>query len=798
MYLYEKICDPCVRLKMIKERDTFISFNTTSNFEKQFDNMMTKLLRKNKDPSMINSVYIVNPTFKSLSIHKMLNNIVYLQENGCAKQWSGFNIQYLQKIQFMNVKTFFEYLWYEQLLGSSTVCESRLEKYVKNILSKFHCLSYIDEALVEKIVEHVNTRFQFDLKDIISKSIDSFISRNDIQSAFLNFLEWKMILGIVPVMQNTELDEATFKEFDISDTCLNTDTVKLLLTIRNKIPSISEVTVILKGSEIECWHLPSETRIDFVGHPNFRLENKEVCFGSKGESLFYAELRVMNLLDKHFNDQSFKRYILLETHTSDKQQETENQKIDSVEQSPLFATLTKAQTALTDETNPLSSHSLARERANNIKDYVSRVSDDMREIENKMGLFLENVLPGNSETFVDNMVQRGMEQYLKKVKPEIEQSEKTIRDYLDKFRINAVKQLNMLPKNMYQFQERIMEINAENNIDMEGFIEEITSTEQSGAYKVPNISSLQDIDKTAIDLKQMQDQVTRYCELALKFMNYFKKAQSVIFNLKTDQSVKELQINTLTQHKKEVVQLAKKYKATINKQVDFYKDKMKELKVNLDKYIAFQDKTVSKTNQTFLNIRDSLILNTGQWVNKERQQQEKIDKRLKVLHETFSKQYNSTCNNFDRPSPSFDIEYLKVDGTIRKDNLDRRIDDNTLSMYMQSLKDYWSKVLNNVISIEETVTKNGVRLYNVNEKQAAQNFMSFFFRILYDKDFFMLCCKNISNYTQLYGVDIATEILVKSFLKNSREKTHTTVIQQTDSYNNQENGNPTGLLLSEK
>ena len=52
-------------------------------------------------------------------------------------------------------------------------------------------------------------------------------------------------------------------------------------------------------------------------------------------------------------------------------------------------------------------------------------------------------------------------------------------------------------------------------------------------------------------------------------------------------------------------------------------------------------------------------------------------------------------------------------------------------MYSNMLKTYWKNILNDVVPIQETVTKNGVRLYNINEEQILQSFMSVFLRIIY-------------------------------------------------------------------
>lgn len=793
--LYDKLSDPVMKLKLIKQRDKYKSFAATADYEKQFDTMMIKLLGDKKDPTLIRNIYILSPTFKSLSIYKMLYNIVNIQGSGCASQWSGFNVEFLERIKSIDIKQFFRYLWCEQLLGGSKVISCRLHKYVKGILSNLNCFAYHDETMTEKIADHIKSRFRLDLNGILSTSIESFVSKFNLNEQFERLFQWDMILGIVPLISKRKTDLSPLKKIRKEQMCFKTETIKGLLTINNTIPSLSEVAVILNGSKIECWHLPSETCITFTGDTKLRVENSELCFGSKGESLYYAELKVKNLSEKHFTDQGFQRYVLMETSKTDKICNTDSRISETAEKNPLFDTLTKAQTSLTDATNPLSSTSLIRDRANNMREYVSRVNSDMNELEYKMSIFLEKLSPSSSDTFVDDMVQRGMQNYFKKIKPEIDESERTIRDSLDKFRMYVVKQLNVLPKGLYEFQERMSDLHFENEMNLDDFIEELSSTEKSKMCKVPNISSLQDIDKTAVDLKQMQEQVTQYCELALKFMNFLKKAQTVILNLKADDSVKDLQIETLTQHNKEIVRLASKYREAANKQVDVYKDKLRDVNKELDKFLNFQDKYMSKTKQTFLSIRDSLMTNTGQWVNKDKQKQDKKEDRLRFLEETFSKQYDSTCNHLERPS-SFDIEFIKVDGLIKKDNLDRRIDDTTLEMYVQSLKQYWKNILNNTIPIEETVTKNGVRLYNVNEKQMCQTFIASFFRILYNNDIFLIRCKDLPEYTQTYGIDLGVEITVKQMLRCKEGNAQ--VFKRTDGYtetNDNLDENQKGLLF---
>ncbi len=78
-----------------------------------------------------------------------------------------------------------------------------------------------------------------------------------------------------------------------------------------------------------------------------------------------------------------------------------------------------------------------------------------------MNMFLDELSPESRSTFVDDMVQEGLESYFKKLKPKLDDWERTVRDHLNKFRLHAVKQLATLPRGLYEYQERAAELNVE-------------------------------------------------------------------------------------------------------------------------------------------------------------------------------------------------------------------------------------------------------------------------------------------------------------------------------------------------
>ena len=88
----------------------------------------------------------------------------------------------------------------------------------------------------------------------------------------------------------------------------------------------------------------------------------------------------------------------------------------------------------------------------NIKDYLSRVCSEMNDVQDKMNAFLDDISPDNAGNVVDEMVKCGLESYVKKLKPQMDNWERLIRDHLNKFRMHAVKQLAALPKGLYAFQ----------------------------------------------------------------------------------------------------------------------------------------------------------------------------------------------------------------------------------------------------------------------------------------------------------------------------------------------------------
>jgi hypothetical protein len=406
-----------------------------------------------------------------------------------------------------------------------------------------------------------------------------------------------------------------------------------------------------------------------------------------------------------------------------------------------------------------------------------------------MKMFLNDVSPDNHATVADEMVNLGLDSYLKKIKPMMEQWDAKLRDHLNQFRMHAVKQLATLPKSLYEFQERAAELNLNNNIEIEDFMEELSSTNVMKSVQVPNISHLEEIDRSEIDLKQMQDKVNQYFELAAKFMGYLKDAQKVISKLRIDDSVKDLQVKALTEQKKEIVKLATKFRTLCNKRVDAFQEQFSTLKREVDSYIHFQTQTSAKTKQQFLNIRDTLITHSGEWVDQSKSRHDKQQARLRALQETFLKQFDSTTSLLDR-NTDLDVEKIKVDGTVRQAELKCKIDDNTLILYREKLKLVWKGVLNNLVSIQETVTKNGVQLYNIDEEHMLQKHMLPFFRIIFGKHFF-LTRKGLAELAKIYGVNLTIEMTVRKHLKPTKETETTTIVKKNETVDDEY----TGLLL---
>ncbi len=219
-----------------------------------------------------------------------------------------------------------------------------------------------------------------------------------------------------------------------------------------------------------------------------------------------------------------------------------------------------------------------------LKEYVSRVTTEMDDLEAKMNMFLDELSPESRSTFVDDMVQEGLESYFKKLKPKLDDWERTVRDHLNKFRLHAVKQLATLPRGLYEYQERAAELNVENNMDVDEFIEELSSTSVArNVSGVPNISTLQEYDQTELDVKQMQEKMSQYFDLATKFMDHLRDAQRVVAKLRIDDSVKELHVKALTQQKNEIVALASKFRRAADKRVDVYKERLQSTNRELER-----------------------------------------------------------------------------------------------------------------------------------------------------------------------------------------------------------------------
>jgi len=770
--LLKQLNDPSVKINLIKHRDEYCSFSSVSTYERQINHILTKYANAKHDLDSIRDVRLVSPTKKTLAIHKMLHNQVYIQESGAPMQWSGFNLEYNERLQYIDIASFLRYLWYDQLLNYSgtgpAFCKLKLEKYVKGVVANISCTNTrIDDDLVASITKFVQSKYISDLNTTVSRYMNAFLLKHALNEKFRLYLEWCIILGFVPY-KKSEKCKPIIKLETFSD--LPKIDLQHLFTIANDIPAISDVAIFVVNNTIECWHLPTESQIGFVGCSNIRVENNEICLGTAGESMFYAELKVMHLAERHFECQTSERYILTEIPKNETAHAVSSEKNDS----PLFATLTKAQSALFDENNPLSNFSRIQEKNKHIQDFISRVSYEMNDIQGKMNSFLEDISPDGANTLVDEMVRQGLENYMKNIKPKMDDWERTIRDHLNKFRMQAVKYLSTLPKGLYGLQEKVSELNFNNNMDIDDFMEDIATLNCSKS--VPNISHLQDMERSEIDLKQMQDKVSQYFDLAMRFMGYVKDAQKVISKLRVDDSVKDLQVKTLTEQKKEIVKLAKKFREVANTRANVYADQLKDVQKELEQYVHFQSQTAAKTKQHYITLRDTLLTQSGEWVNK---YQSKQDRQLKMLKEGFSKQRDSTFNELRTPLER-KIEYIKVDGTVRGSKLDSKVDDNTLTMYRENLRNAWKSVLNGFVCIQKTVTNNGVQLYNINEEMILTKCVLPFFTVIYDQDFY-ISCKGLEECSRIYGFDIAIELIVRRILKTKFEVKTTTVIQQRDS-----------------
>ena len=778
--LFKRLCNPNVALKVIKDRDIFVEFSVTSSFEKHLDEILLAKLKKTSTPQ-ISDVYIVSPTRKCLNIYKMLNNIVCIESSGNARMWSGFNVEYEQRQQSIDLKKFLAYLWYDQLLNhndGTNVCKFKLEKYVRGILSKLNCLTCPDTSMIERIVEHVQERYISDIESIVSTGVNSFMFQMSVEDDFKIFLEWIMILGAVPYLAYHEIDNQTVKRLHAMNACFSDDILKHILGVRNKIPPICEVAVILCRNELECWHLPTKTKMCLFGRPKIRIENKEICLGTQGESLFYAELQLMHLAEKHLEGQCLPKYIVTEKVTKSNEEAKEKQKLkNNMEEKSLFAALTKTE-----------------DKNKNMLDYISRISTEMDELNARLNLFLDNVSPERTESLVDSLVNQGLESYLQKLKPKMDEWDRTIRDHLNKFRMNAIKHMTTLPTGMYDFQARATELNFNNTMDVEEFMEELSSNNMTRNKGMCNVSDLQEFDKTGEDLKQMQEKIGQYFELATKFMGYLKQQQSVISNLHTSDSVKELQIKALTDEKKEIVKTANRFKEVSNKQMDIYKKKLKEVKSELEKYVSLQEESTTKTKQQFVSLKDKMFSKRHLWDDS---QPSKDEKRDSFLDQGFSKQYDSMTNFLSKPNESMsDINFIEIEGTVRESKLDRHIQDNTLMMFREHLRHIWVSNLNTWIVVHKTVTQNGVQLLNVDEDQVSQKFISPFFQIMYDKSFFFVR-KTLENCAKAYGMHIAVEIAVKKLLKPKMNPstTETKVLKHTVTKQG-EHDETTGLNLA--
>ena len=164
LQLYNLLCEPSVQLRMIKRRDNFSQVTSTSNFEPEFDYMMEKLLTK-KQPESIQEIFIIHPTVKSVNIYKMLYNMITIPGSGVPNNWSGYNVEYLQRIDYIDIRTFCRYLWYDQFLNAKTfvkteICKNKFEQYVNNSISQLcSAIDPNDIIIRDRLIEHIKITF---------------------------------------------------------------------------------------------------------------------------------------------------------------------------------------------------------------------------------------------------------------------------------------------------------------------------------------------------------------------------------------------------------------------------------------------------------------------------------------------------------------------------------------------------------------------------------------------------------------------------------------------------------------
>ena len=248
----------------------------------------------------------------------------------------------------------------------------------------------------------------------------------------------------------------------------------------------------------------------------------------------------------------------------------------------------------------------------------------------------------------------------------------------------------------------------------------------------------------------------------------------------------------MTDQKKEIIKLAKKFKEASNQRVNIYRQQVNEIKQQLDKYIQFQSNTAAQAKQHFLSVKDSLTIEAGNLVKKQSDMDKKLQARAKFLHDNFSKQHDSMSNHLNLPSRP-DIDYIKVEGTVRKTNIDIHIDEKTIVYYRENLKHLWKSEMNNIVPIRESVTKTGVQLLNINEQSVFEMFFLSFLYIIYESQFY-ITCRSLEDCAKIYGVTLAIDVIIKRLFKPTSNITRTTVVKQTDS-RNEEQKSDTGLWL---
>lgn len=104
--LYTRLTDPKIQVKLIKYRDKYCCFSALSNYETQMDEILHNIFKKYKNPKTVQKTYLITPTKKTLEIQKMLNNQVLIEPSNTPLQWSGYNLEYTERVELIDISIF--------------------------------------------------------------------------------------------------------------------------------------------------------------------------------------------------------------------------------------------------------------------------------------------------------------------------------------------------------------------------------------------------------------------------------------------------------------------------------------------------------------------------------------------------------------------------------------------------------------------------------------------------------------------------------------------------------------------